>query len=147
MLSFNCGVCTPAVALLLLYSNHGMCCCSLCFLLFFFVLSFFLRKTRAESCSVLVPQCTTPAVNTLLRWDIPDTVLLQPSRTISMLLPPSSTARARARHQLAGLTGTTHELAGLTHEPASASTESEKNSPTNWPDWLAYRATDPLPSL
>ena len=26
MLSFDCGVCTPTVALLLLYSNRGMCC-------------------------------------------------------------------------------------------------------------------------
>ena len=52
MLSFDCGVCTPAVALRLLYSNRGMSCalCG-CFFLFFF----FLRKTRAEPCSVIVP--------------------------------------------------------------------------------------------
>ena len=34
MLSFICGVCTPAVALRLLYSNRGMCC-ALCVCFFF----------------------------------------------------------------------------------------------------------------
>ena len=32
MLSFDCGVCTPAVAILLLYSNRGMCCALCVFL-------------------------------------------------------------------------------------------------------------------
>ena len=36
MLSFDCGVCTPAVALRLLYSNRGMCCAlCVCFFLYF----------------------------------------------------------------------------------------------------------------